>query len=106
MLAAWLRWVFKELGWNTKSTKNVKIYGDNQFSLSLTENAEFHARTKHIAVKYHYLREEVQRGVVNFWYFSTNDLKVDGLIKPLPRVKFLEFVKQFNLYLGHLVAQL
>ena len=48
-------------------------------------------------MKYHYLREEVQRGVVNFWYYPTNDMKADGLTKPLPRVKHIKFVRQLNL---------
>ena len=67
MEATWLRYIFKELNWTSKDVKIVKIYGDNQSALALTENPELYQPTKHIniAVKYHYLREERSRGSVS-----------------------------------------
>jgi hypothetical protein len=40
----------------TKDIKCIKIYGDNKAALGLSENSEMQQRTKHIAVKYHYIR--------------------------------------------------
>jgi hypothetical protein len=97
MEATWLRYIFKELGWTSKDVKRVKIYGDNQASLQLTENPELHQRTKHIAVKYHYIREARAKGRVVFWYCGTNDMAADGLTKPLARVKHQRFVAQLGL---------
>ena len=77
--------------------KCIKIYGDNQGSLALTENPELHQRTKHIAVKYHYLREERSKGVVRFWYCPTEDMAADGLTKPLGPAKHKSFVSQLRL---------
>ena len=95
--AAWLRYIFRELGWNSKGMKCIKIYGDSQGSLALTENPELHQRTKHIAVKYHYLREERSKGVVRFWYCSTEDMAADRLTKPLGPAKHKSFVSRLGL---------
>jgi hypothetical protein len=83
MESVWLRYIFKELLWTLKDVKSVKIYGNNLLSLDLTENLELYQRTKHISVKYHYIREEATRSVVRFWYCLTVYMKADGLTKPL-----------------------
>ena len=49
----------------------------------------FHDKSKHIEIKYHYIRDMVQRGVVKLQYVATNDQIVDVLTKPLARVKNL-----------------
>ena len=92
-----MRYIFKELGWTLKDVKKVKIFGDNQASLQLTENPELHQRTKHIAVKYHYIREARSKGIVRFWYCPTKDMAADGLTKPLAWVKHQAFVTQLGL---------
>ena len=95
--AAWLRYIFKELSWNLKDVRCIKIYSDNQGSLALTENPKLHQHTKHIAVKYHYLREERSKGVVRYWYCPTEDMAADGLTKPLGPAKHKSFVSQLRL---------
>ncbi|KAG2758352.1 hypothetical protein Pcac1_g29503 [Phytophthora cactorum] len=40
----------------------VKIYEDNQGSIALAKNPEFHKRTKHIDIRYHFVREKVEDG--------------------------------------------
>ena len=41
------------------------IYCDNQICVKLSENPVFHDKLKHIEIKYHYIRDKVQRGAVN-----------------------------------------
>ena len=48
----------------------------------------FHDKSKHIDIKYHYIRDMVQRGVVKLQYVVTDEQIVDVLMKPLARVKF------------------
>ncbi|GMF51699.1 unnamed protein product [Phytophthora lilii] len=45
-----------------KSDEAVKIYEDNQGSIALAKNPEFHKRTKHIDIRYHFVREKVEDG--------------------------------------------
>jgi hypothetical protein len=97
MEAAWLRYVYKELHWKSKDVKSVKIYGDNQGSLQLSQNPELHQRTKHIDVKYHYIREERIKGVIRLWYCPTKDMAADGLTKPLAGPNHKEFIRLLHL---------
>ncbi|XMA13681.1 hypothetical protein WAI453_006472 [Rhynchosporium graminicola] len=60
--ASWIRQVLKELGYNKPDSRSVEMQCDNQGALSLSENPELHQRTKHIDIKFHYLRQEVARG--------------------------------------------
>jgi hypothetical protein len=51
----------------------------------------FHDKSKHIEIRYHYILDMVQRGVVKLQYVSTNEQVADVLTKPLSRVKFEYF---------------
>ncbi|GMF58356.1 unnamed protein product [Phytophthora lilii] len=59
-----------------KSDEAVKIYEDNQGSIALAKNPEFHKRTKHIDIRYHFVREKVEDGQVVLQYCSTKKRKV------------------------------
>ena len=67
------------------------IYCDNQSCVNFSENPVFHDKSKHIEIKYHYIRDMVQRGAVKLQYVATNEQIVDVLTKPLARVKFEYF---------------
>ena len=67
------------------------IYYDNQSCVKLTENLVFHDKSNHIEIKYHYIRDMVQRRVVKLHYVATDEQIVDVLTKPLARVKFEYF---------------
>ena len=51
----------------------------------------FHDKSKHIEIKYHYIRDMVHRGVVKLQYVTTDDQIDDVLTKPLDRVSFEYF---------------
>jgi hypothetical protein len=67
------------------------IHCDNQSCVKLTENLVFHDRSKHIEIKYHYIWDIVQRGVVELQYISTDEQITNILTKPLSRVKYEYF---------------
>ena len=64
------------------------IYCDNQNCVKLSENTVFHDKSKHIKIKYHYIGDMAQRGVVKLQYVVTDEQRADVLTKPLARVKF------------------
>lgn len=94
--ALWLRSLLRSLGYD-EGLDPVVIEGDNQGSLALTENPEFHQRTKHIDIKHHFLRQEVDEKRVAFSYVETTKLAADGLTKPLNSMKHAAFVQQLRL---------
>jgi hypothetical protein len=67
------------------------ILCDNQICIKMTENSVFHEKSKHIEIRYHYIRNMVQRGAVKLQYVSTDEQVADVLTKPLSHVKFEHF---------------
>ena len=59
----------------------------------MSENPLFHHKSKHIKIKYHYIRDMVQRGAVKFQYVATDEQIANVLTEPLARVKF-EYFKE------------
>ncbi|OBS17106.1 hypothetical protein FPOA_12383 [Fusarium poae] len=90
--AIWLRRLFEEL----MAPSNVKlgatiIFGDNQGAIAMAKNPTQHAKSKHIGIQHHFVREQVALGEIELQYISTKKQVADGLTKPLPKVDFLRF---------------
>ena len=85
--AVWLKLFLRELG-EMESDEAIKIYEDNQGSIALAKNQEFHKRTKHIDIRYHFVREKVEDGQVVLQYISTTDMLADLMTKPITAVQF------------------
>ena len=69
---------------------------DNNGALLLAKNLVFHERTKHIAVKYHYIRNLIDKNIIESISINTINQKADGLTKALDKVKFKGFLKHLN----------
>ena len=67
------------------------IHCDNQSCIKLLENPLFHDRLKHIEMKYHFIRDMVQRGAMKLLYICTDEQTADILTKPLSLTKFVYF---------------
>ena len=74
----------------------MTIYYDNLSSIQLAKNPFFHARTKHIEVHYHFVRERVLSGEVELQYVPTDRQNADIFTKPLG----LDKLRQFSTALG------
>jgi hypothetical protein len=62
---------------------------DNQAALTLATDDNYHARTKHIDLRYHFIREVIAGGAIDIVYCPTDDMTADILTKALPRWKVL-----------------
>ena len=67
------------------------IYWNNQSFVKFSENLVFHYKSKHIEMKYHYIKEMVERGAVKLHYVVMDKYVADVLTKPLTKVKFEYF---------------
>ncbi len=88
-----------ELGFRKKSIP-VTLYADNQGSIALSNNPEFHCRTKNIDVRFHWIREAVSMKQLNIVYIPTGEMAADGLTKSLPASGFLEFRRMIGIDTG------
>ena len=83
--ATWLRGLVIELGVPQSTTV---VYSDSQSAIHLTKNDVYHSKTKHISVKYHYVRDTVVPGEIVVKKVHTSENPADMLTKPLPITKF------------------
>jgi hypothetical protein len=67
------------------------IWCDNQSCVKFSEKLVFHDKFKHIKIRYHYIRDMVQKGAVKLQYVTTDEPIEDVLTKPLSRVKLVYF---------------
>ena len=93
--AVWLRLLLSDLGYALDEA--TMIHEDNQGCIALAKNPVFHAQTKHIDIKYHFLREKVEEGVIELEYKPTDEMVADGLTKALGRIKHTRFMKGLHL---------
>ena len=87
--ALWLKRFVTELGWVQQT---IEVFCDNQSALKTMKNPTYHARTKHISVQYHFVRELIEAGELDFKFVVTDFQVADFLTKGLARQK-LEFFR-------------
>lgn len=78
----WLKNLVSAFGINQAS---VRIRCDSSSALSLAANPTYHARSKHIDIRYQRIREMVVQGDIMLEKVPTKENKADGLTKVLPR---------------------
>jgi hypothetical protein len=84
-------WLARLLGdFREEEPKAATLMVDNQSAISLIKNPVFHERSKHIDLRFHYIRECVEKGQILVEFTSTESQLADILTKPLGRVKFQE----------------
>lgn len=87
--AIWLRNILSELGY--EQSQSTIIYCDNQAAIALSRNPEYHSRSKHVDIQYHFLRSHVESQTVDLRFIASEDMAADGLTKPLTRYKHTRF---------------
>ena len=73
------------------------VHYDNQSDIRLSENPVFHDRSKHIDIKYHFLRDCVQRGTIQVEYIQTYEQVVNIFTKALCIHSFVKFRDKLGL---------
>ena len=74
----------------------LTIYEDNQPAIHIAMNPISSPRTRHINVRYHYIREKIINGEIVVKYLSTEEMVADIFTKPLDKVKFVKFRTQLH----------
>ncbi|KAJ2918787.1 hypothetical protein MD484_g1572, partial [Candolleomyces efflorescens] len=99
----WLRTLCREvlpvvgLGSYVDKFRPTVLYCDNQGAIKLSTNPVFHARTKHIDIHFHFIRQIITSRDIRLVYCPTDEMVADTMTKPLGRVKFVKFRKMMGI---------
>lgn len=91
----WLRRILVTLGFSQSGCST--IYCDNNSAIKLSKNPVFHGRSKHIDVRYHFLRDLVRDGKIELIHCGTEEQVSDIMTKPLKVEAFVKFSKELGM---------
>jgi hypothetical protein len=94
----WVEALLTELGVHLR-VKPI-LWCDNIGATYLSVNPVFHARTRHIEIDFHFVRERVADNRLDIKFISSKDQLADGFTKPLPVKSLDEFKRNLNLSHG------
>jgi hypothetical protein len=92
----WIHKLLSEFSFLYNHSLPTTLHCDNQGAIELSKNARFHARTKHIDVHFHFVRQAINKGHIKVKYIPTDDMVADIFTKSLARVKFSMFRELLN----------
>ncbi|CAA7262723.1 unnamed protein product [Cyclocybe aegerita] len=95
--ALWLRSLVSELFAIDLDT--TTLFSDNQSAIALTKDHQYHARTKHIDIRFHFIRRIIEKGSIRLVYCPTGEMVADTLTKALPSAKVKHFASELGLVL-------
>ena len=81
----WMKKVLTDYG---ISQYTMVVYCDNSSAIDISKNLVQHSKTKHIEIRYHFIRDLVERRIVCLEYILTERQNADIFTKPLDRSKF------------------
>ena len=71
---------------------------DNQGSMHLSKNPEYHARTKHIDIQHHFIQETIEKKQIKLIYCPTQEMVAGVLMKALVKAKHEYFCERLNIF--------
>nr|GEU37327.1 retrovirus-related Pol polyprotein from transposon TNT 1-94 [Tanacetum cinerariifolium] len=90
----WMRSQLTDYGFQFYKTP---LYYDNKSAIALCCNSVQHSRAKLINVRYHFIKEQVENGIVELYFFRTKYQLADIFTKPLPRERFNFLIKKLGI---------
>jgi len=93
--AIWLRRILADL--EEAQSGSTCINCDNQSAIKLAHNPVYHARTKHVELQYHFVREKIESNEIGLIFCNTKDNVADIFTKPLGKIKFEVFRSQLGI---------
>jgi len=91
----WLRNLFRDLGYLQDDP--TILYGDNQSAIALTQDPQFHARSKHFDITNHFVREKVDDETIEVIYCPMDEMISDIFTKALTKPKHQKFTLDLGL---------
>ena len=93
----WMRNFILALGVVDSISKPLKLFCDNSATVVFSKNTRSTSRSKHIDVKFYFVKEKVAESLIDIEHMSTKSMLADPLTKGLPIIAFQEHVSQMGL---------
>lgn len=93
--AIWMRRILEEISHDQAG--EMVVLCDNTSTIKLSKNAVMHGRSKHIRVRYHFLRDLSKQGIIKLVYCPTEVQLADVMTKPLKLVSFQKIRAAFGM---------
>jgi hypothetical protein len=90
----WMRKTLRDYGYKLSK---VHLLCDNESAIRMADNLVEHRRTKHIDIRYHFLRDHQQKGDIEIAYVSTHNPLADIFTKPLDEKTFSKLRNELNI---------
>jgi hypothetical protein len=90
----WMRQTLRDFGYKFNK---VPLLCDNESAIRMADNPVEHSRTKHIAIRYHFLRDHQQKRDIKIAYINTKDQLADIFTKPLDEQSFTKLRNELNI---------
>ena len=91
----WMRNILKEFGYKINGPSS--LHCDNQLAIQVGKSPEHHGRMKHLDLRFFWLRDAVENGVITLSYLPTDKMPADALTKPLSKQKVVDGRKMMGL---------
>ncbi|KAJ9535164.1 hypothetical protein OSB04_un001757 [Centaurea solstitialis] len=91
----WMRTQLRDYGYNFN---HIPIYYDSKSAIAITCNPVQHTRTKHIDIRYHFIKDHVERGTIELYFVNTEYQLVDLFTKPLDEKRFNFLISKLGMY--------
>lgn len=93
--AIWNRNLLAKLGCPQEDP--TLIFKDNQSAIATAHDPQYHARSKHFDVQNHFVQEKIEDEIIELFYFPTDEMVTDVMIKALPHQKHDKFIQELGL---------
>ncbi|GJT80634.1 hypothetical protein Tco_1054976 [Tanacetum coccineum] len=90
----WMRIQLQDYGFNYNK---IPLYCDSQSAITISCNPVQHSRTKHIHTRYHFIKEQVENGIIDLYFIRTEYQLADMFTKALPEERFQYLVRRMGM---------
>ncbi|XP_054797612.1 secreted RxLR effector protein 161-like [Prosopis cineraria] len=95
--AMWLKRFIEHLGFGNESINLVLIHCDNTAAITYTKDPKYHSKTKHVDIKYNFVRDYIAQKVITVQYISMKCMIADPLTKPIAKEIFEKHVRALGM---------
>ena len=92
-----MRRFLQDIGVVKATSEPVTLYCDNMATMAYAMHPKYHGKTKHIQIRYHFIRDMIMENEVVLKHISTNEMVADSFTKPIVRDAFVRHVRSLGL---------